>query len=115
MGAGSIVGKSSALSAELRGLGAKTPETQVYSGVSAHQQALTLSVTLCPVLCGSVKFYAKSAVFISHTGRTTFAESIENGGRENWRYETERFRRTKGPRPQTVAMKNLGVSSGPGQ
>ena len=71
MGAGSVVGKSSALSAELRGLEAKTPETPVYSGVSAHQQALRHRMTECPVLWGFVQFCATSVVFVSHTDRTT--------------------------------------------
>ena len=71
MGAGSVVGKSSALSAELRGLGAKTPDLPVYSGVGAHQQAVRRSVTECPVLCGCVQFQIKQCRFLLHADRTT--------------------------------------------
>ena len=50
--------------------GAKTPDLLVYSGVSAHQQALRHRMTECPVLGGCVQFCAKSVVFVSHADRT---------------------------------------------
>jgi hypothetical protein len=41
MWAGLVVGQSSALTAELRGPGAKTPALPVRGGDATHQQALT--------------------------------------------------------------------------